>query len=235
MKKIKCHICGREFSKKRHLVVHNITEKDYYDTYIKQPNEGLCAYCGNEAIFISIWQGYKNTCGYSCASHIREQNRSEENIKLANEKRKLTYISHYGTEHCMKSDECKQKQANTNLKRYGTTNVWNNGSPIRDKLEQTMIKKYNGVGYGSNKNFNLEKIAINRGKSHKQRVLEAEIKHNATTQSHLVEKFGQGFLYANLVPDDMIIYDEQTGSKLIKNEFIPFIEAYTNRYKYGKT
>ena len=227
MNKIKCQICGREFSNKKHLVLHDITEKEYYDAYIKQPKEGLCAYCGKESIFISMWKGYRNTCGYSCASHLREQNRSEENIQLANEKRKQTYINHYGKEHCMQSDECKQKQINTNIERYGTPNVWNTDSPFRSKLEQTMIEKYGGVGWGSNKNFNLEKMVENIVKSRINNISNAELNYNATTQSHLVDIYGQSFL--SMLTDDMIIYDDKTRSKLIKNEYIPEIEKYTHR------
>lgn len=47
-----CKICNLEINSYSHLKKHNITSKDYYDTFLKMDNEGIC-YCGNDTAFIS--------------------------------------------------------------------------------------------------------------------------------------------------------------------------------------
>ena len=234
MKQFTCQICGRIFTHIKHLKLHKISPKDYYDLYIRKPNEGFCEYCHKEAKFISLQHGYRNTCGYSCAGKLRELNRTDEQILAANEKRKQTYLKNYGTEHPMKNENVKQKLVNTNIVRYGTPSVWSSGCIVRDKLEQTMIERYGGVGYGSNKNY-ISDYHTNASKARKNYTLEIEKQYNATTQSHLTKRFGQGFLSADIIPDEAIIYNKEHHLKLIKNEYIPYIEAYTHRYRYGKT
>lgn len=234
MKTFKCQICGKTFKYVSHLRLHNITDKEYYDTYIRQTNEGFCEYCHKEAKFISLQHGYRNTCGYSCAGKLHELNRTDEQILAANEKRKQTYLKNYGTEHPIKNEKVKQKLVDTNMTKYGTPSVWSSGCVVRDRLEQTMTERYGGVGYDSNKNYVSDYHAI-AGEARKKYTLEMEKKYNATTQSHLVDRFGQGFLLANIVPEEAIIRDKDHDLKLIKNEYIPFIEAYTYRYKYGQT
>ena len=53
-----CQICKKEFTKRGltyHIThIHKITKKDYYDTYLKTENEGLCKYCGNQTKFYKI-------------------------------------------------------------------------------------------------------------------------------------------------------------------------------------
>lgn len=228
-----CKICNREVQKlASHLKNHNITAKDYYDKYIKSNNEGFCEYCGKPTEFLSLSHGYKKTCGHSCAGYLREKSRTKEQVEKSNAKRKATCQKIYGAEFPMRNNDVVNKQANTNLERYGTNNVWNSDSPIREKVENTMIERYDGVGWGSKKNFNKDWHKHNV-QSRLKNIKDIEKEYNATSQTKLVDKYGQGFLYAKIVPDDMIIHIRNV--KLIKNEFIPFIEAYTYRYKYGKT
>lgn len=46
---MKCEICGKDFA---HLGLHinyqhkDITQKEYYDRYLKQGGEGFCFTCG---------------------------------------------------------------------------------------------------------------------------------------------------------------------------------------------
>ncbi len=62
-----CKICGYTSPMTRGLAYHithkhKILIKDYYDTYIKLENEGLCITCGKEATFDSLTFGYRQGC-----------------------------------------------------------------------------------------------------------------------------------------------------------------------------
>lgn len=46
---------------------HNLSVKEYYDKYIRQPNEGLCVTCGKETPFIGITKGYRAHCSEKCS------------------------------------------------------------------------------------------------------------------------------------------------------------------------
>ncbi len=85
----KCELCKREFETATKLVSHlthpksscKINIKDYYDKFLRKPNEGICIYCGRETSFGSIVKGYLfNKC-----KHCRNEG---ESTKL---ERKKTY------------------------------------------------------------------------------------------------------------------------------------------------
>lgn len=61
-----CRICNKECDSiiklSKHITNnHKIKIKDYYDSYIKQPDEGACKYCNNPTRFCGI-DGYKLLC-----------------------------------------------------------------------------------------------------------------------------------------------------------------------------
>ncbi len=75
-----CKICGKRTNRLgMHLRnQHNIFEnnhKEYYDKFLKKPNEGYCAVCGKETAYQSVLIGYKKFCCASCAM------KSEETLK----------------------------------------------------------------------------------------------------------------------------------------------------------
>lgn len=47
------------------FIIHLI--KEYYDTFIKKPGEGICPICGKETIFLSLTKGYQKHCSSKCA------------------------------------------------------------------------------------------------------------------------------------------------------------------------
>lgn len=68
-KHIHCYICNQTVKYiSRHLRLHHpeITEKEYYDKYLKEPNEGFCRTCGKELPFRNLQSGYKKYCNESC-------------------------------------------------------------------------------------------------------------------------------------------------------------------------
>ena len=66
---MKCEICGKEFA---HLGLHinyqhkDITQKEYYDRYLKQGGEGFCFTCGQPLPFVTLIRGYKHYCNAKC-------------------------------------------------------------------------------------------------------------------------------------------------------------------------
>ena len=73
---MKCLICGKERKVLgNHLVEHNLTAKEYYDKYLRKPNEGHCLICGKDTKFKTISIGYigkycSPTCMYSDKNHF---------------------------------------------------------------------------------------------------------------------------------------------------------------------
>ena len=70
--KEQCAICGKICDVKNHIKEHNIQSKDYYDKYIKLPDEGICKTCGNVTKFISMYCGYRIYCSNKCHGQDKE-------------------------------------------------------------------------------------------------------------------------------------------------------------------
>ena len=86
-----CKICGEQIYQKHlvqyHTKKHKISHKDYYNKYLKQPNEDICPICGKHTRFLSIWSGYSKHCSVRCSS-------LDPNVQ---EKLHETNMSLYGT------------------------------------------------------------------------------------------------------------------------------------------
>ena len=69
-----CKICklecksGQSLAKHIHCK-HNMTSKEYYNTYLKQPNEGNCLLCKKETPFLGLTKGYQKYCCARCAQN----------------------------------------------------------------------------------------------------------------------------------------------------------------------
>lgn len=119
IEKVVCLICGYETNNHQsfnsHIAhAHHIKSKDYYDTYIKTSDDGICKTCGKPTSFMNMWSGYRTYCCNSCMS---------SNKDIQNQ-RKQTSLLHYGVEFPHQSQEVKDKMANTCLAKYGVTNVY---------------------------------------------------------------------------------------------------------------
>lgn len=67
-----CKICNKEMKSNQGLVKHiqsshNIKAKDYYDKYLKQPEEGICPVCNKETPFLTLGKGYQKHCSTRCS------------------------------------------------------------------------------------------------------------------------------------------------------------------------
>lgn len=126
--KINCILCGKEFnSQGSHLRQHNITNKCYYDKYLKTDDEGKCLVCGEPTRYYSMKYGYKPYCSDKCAAN--------SDILINNKKQ--TCLEKYGCEYSFQSENNKIKSKKTKLLKYGDENYVNT-----EKAQQTCLTKY---------------------------------------------------------------------------------------------
>ena len=109
---ISCHLCSKEFSTiqsfSNHLNrTHNVTDKKkYYDTYMKQHDEGMCHKCGKPTHFQDLTRGYTKYCCKSCQVSAQGNGAKIDHTEMWNIRR--SKINKYEQQH-----NC------TNLKRIG--------------------------------------------------------------------------------------------------------------------
>lgn len=140
--KYTCKICNCIFSAykvKRHIINdHNISEQEYYDTYLKT-EENNCIHCGNKTPFVSMYIGYRKYCCRQCASHAG-------NSVEAREKARNTCLQNYGVLYPMQSKDIIKKSEKTCLEKYGDTSI-NRIKSIQEKQHtheqvQKMLETY---------------------------------------------------------------------------------------------
>lgn len=111
-----CKICGKECKDynglSHHIKTHKISTKDYYDTYFKQDNDGICHCegCTNETTFRSISFGYSKFCSTRC---LNKSSSHKENIAKTKQNR-------YGDPFYSNRTKCKE----TMIRKYGCTHNW---------------------------------------------------------------------------------------------------------------
>jgi len=87
MKTYFCVICKCDVAIKdwRHTrLKHNLTNKEYYDQFVKKTNEDVCPTCGQINPWISILKGYQQHCSIKCA--MNDANTKLKRTQLYKEK-----------------------------------------------------------------------------------------------------------------------------------------------------
>ena len=176
-----CKICGKECKDynglSHHIKTHKISTKDYYDTYFKQDNDGICHCegCTNETTFRSISFGYSKFCSTRClnksSSHKEniaktKQNRYGDPFYSNRTKCKETMIRKYGCTHNW-SGKARESTKKTQINKYGVDNPWKN-KDVQDKCKETFAKTHNG----KRTPFEITEIqqkAENKANSHESR------------------------------------------------------------------
>ena len=133
--RMKCLVCGKSVKDYRglssHIIQkHQITLKQYYDKYLKQEGEGICAECGKETNFCNIHAGYGKFCCCSC---------SAKNIETRNNCKK-TCLEKYGVDNPSKADVIKDKIFKEQIEKYG--GIGFASKSLLQKQRETMVKKY---------------------------------------------------------------------------------------------
>lgn len=201
-----CEICNKEFKSYyalgAHIKNHNMNSKDYYDLYLKQPNECICSNCGNHTRFVSISIGYKTTCSPKCSAISSQAKREQTNLlrygtknpaQCTNIKQKIGMT--------VRSEKCQNRTKNTNLAKYGTEHPMQNAD-IVSKIEYPTHTT-----------------------CHITRSVESdlfEIDNNCTRIGKLINKYGQGWLSIKNKLD--LIHSN--GCTYIRNEQVNLIENY---------
>lgn len=127
---MKCLICNKEVKNYKGLSshlrqTHKIKSQEYYDTYLKQENDGVCLTCNNKTTFQNIKNGYAKFCSIKCA-----HNNQDVLNKIS-----CTCTERYGGLGTS-SKILQEKIINTTVKNHGVKNVY-----MRDDLRQKSHSK----------------------------------------------------------------------------------------------
>lgn len=134
---MKCEICGKEFELHgfaSHIKsAHKISSKDYYDRFMKKPNEGICVFCGKETPFYKLSSGYKKCCN---RKYQFEYQKTDAYKKLV----KTTNLAKYGTEWSQQSEGIKNKIVSTYIKNNGGMG-WASDN-VKETNKRNQLDKY---------------------------------------------------------------------------------------------
>ena len=160
-----CEECHNLFKTRtgltRHLKILHNGQKEYYDKWLKEGNEGICQ-CGTLTKFTGFKRYYKKACCDRCA---KIQGNITQRIKYGNcggaleknkEHVKKTNLERYGVENTFQREDIKEKCKQTKKERYGNENFVN-----PEKNKQTCLKKY-----GVENQFQREEIKEQNKQTH---------------------------------------------------------------------
>ena len=208
-----CEICSRNFKSyyglSAHLKSHNIHSKQYYDIYISSNN--TCKICGKPTKFISISNGYRDTCSPKCAAIYSQTKREQTNlIKYGTKNPAQNKTIKQKISDTVKSKKCQEKTKQTNLVKYGTEH------PMQNK--NIVFKAVNTSILNNSYSISLTKSHLSRSKESDN----FEIKNNCIRIGKLIEQYGQGWLSIKNKLD--LIHNK--GYTFVRNDQIDLIKNY---------
>ena len=249
-----CKICNLEIGNKgisSHLRRrHGISNKEYYDQYLKKPDEGICPICHKETKFDTILTGYRDYCstkclnldpkirakieqtsieryGVKCNLNIEEtQMKARKNSQSteAKSKRAKTNLERYRAENPYASEEIKQKMKQDNLEKYGVEYSWQR-EDVKEKIKQTSLQRY-----GTTSPTQSDEVK-QRAKKLKQTKLESFAKeHDCISREEVIKTYGYGWTYVMNNIGVEFLYCGNTA--FVKNSDICKIEKYSQINHY---
>lgn len=223
---MKCEICGKEFINGRFLSAHlkfeeHITGQDYYDTYLKKSDEGICIVCGKPTKYINFTRGYTKTCSQEC-----------NNNPINNKGKNISKTKQQYTE--QKKNEIREKRIKTCFEKYGyKTNL--SVKPSKSGLtaiEASHTKEARQKAIETHKQHMLDgtikgQNVVQSWKTRKSKIQQYCKEHNCTSIKDLLSQYGQGWLSLDIPR----IYINKQNS-VISNGYLPVIEQYfiSNQY-----
>lgn len=169
-----CGECGQQFADYIGLSHHlgqrhkGLSRKEYYDRFLKKPDEGKCVLCGNPTKFSDrLNRGYYIHCSQKCTANDKNTvgKRKATNLKLHGSecynnhgKTACTKLERYGDPNYANGDRIRatkyerygmqgfnnpEKRKATKLKKYGASNFVNPEKCARTKLERYGSRTYN--------------------------------------------------------------------------------------------
>lgn len=90
----KCNICDSEWPSLVKMIKHvnnkhKIKTTDYYDKYLKRPEEGICV-CGSPTKFSNVTNGYRAFCSKKCACTTSRESLKADHKKFQEFKNKVS-------------------------------------------------------------------------------------------------------------------------------------------------
>ena len=163
-----CKICNRTFPTTRALAFHinhshKVSLREYYDKYLKKPEEGICPYCGKETKFLNLSEGYAKTCNRYCSNMYKYGVDNPAKSEEVKKKAKETAMRNHGG-FGLASPEIKKRVQQTNIEKYGVKSPFE-AKEVQEKIKQTNLDRYGAENvfaseYGKQKirETNLEKF-----------------------------------------------------------------------------
>ena len=229
---MKCEICGREFNTSRGLGghirhIHNISRREYYDKYLKQPSDGICVVCGKPTSWDKI--SYKTTCSIQCAARNPQR---QEKIRKTN-------LARYGVENTYSIPQIHQRSVDKIKAQERVYKCLFCGKPcgIKKYCSEECRIKYNQAGGSYNNRQNAKRTCQKRfnGKmnggvwnTRSAKIQQFEHEHDCTSVKKLYTQYGQAWKILNL---PRIMINKQNAA--ISNAYLPQIQAFA--LKYGLT
>jgi len=157
--RLECRICGNVCKSlsglSKHIKMHNLSNKEYYDTYLKKYRE---EYCNNPSCYNFVnymgFHGYQKHCSTRCST-LNPETQTQM---------KSTMVENHGVEYALQSDKIFSKMKQKNLENHGTE------FPVRleeskEKSKKTSLEKY-GVDHPTRSKVVKKKLIESRkGKS----------------------------------------------------------------------
>ncbi len=89
-----CKECGEKFNCPenlgKHVISHGLSNKEYYDRWLKKEGEGVCSICGTNTPFVHMGKGYRRYCSKKCSA-IGVGIKNKKGFKIKREKIKESY------------------------------------------------------------------------------------------------------------------------------------------------
>lgn len=169
-----CKICNKECKNMKSLsthivLLHKISTKEYYDTFLVKKNEGNCVVCNGQTSYRNMGIGYLDTCSMECRN-------SNKNIKRDYWKGKKQ--SKETIDKRIKNTNQQLKQENwekSNLVKYGVINPSKLES-VKNKISQS------NKGIKKNRTVEWQKNIINSKKKN------GTLKHSNETKVKISNK-----------------------------------------------
>lgn len=144
----KCKICNLDFKGMKGISVHirrfhNISStKNYYDSFIRKGDEGICFVCGSNCNFMGLTKGYSKRCSYSCLNKGKKNPRAGTKgiIKLSQKTRLKMSEIHKQIPHPNLTFKGRTFSKETlKLKSQSSLKLWQN-QDYRNKVVKNMMR-----------------------------------------------------------------------------------------------
>ena len=138
---------------------HSLTPKQYYDQYLRKPDEGICPVCGQETTFDGIRDGYRKYCRPCTFKDKSVKEKLQKSLlenhggigfasKEISASVEETCLTKYGVKNYSQTEEYNQRVKAISLERYGKEYYMQTDEYAR-RAKQTWTQNHGGIGFAS--------------------------------------------------------------------------------------